>query len=204
MKKYGREAVERFQAPNNPLDTAGRRVGIEFNKNRRFINTLDCHRLMEYVNSETPETSDALMEKMFQAYFVEAKDLSNEEELRTVAISCGLEESKVAQILSGDKYRAEVLEYDELVKNRMRVSGVPFFIIQKEGSNARPVAFSGAQPADIISDQLVEVFESQVPKKLYLIINQTQILKTKYEGQRGYFPDSLNDSTCREYLKKDL
>lgn len=42
-----------------------------------------------------------------------------------------------------DKYRAEVMHKDNQMK-RMRVGGVPFFIIENQ-NGGRPVAFSGAQ-----------------------------------------------------------
>lgn len=42
-----------------------------------------------------------------------------------------------------DSYKAEVISKDEQMKG-MRVSGVPFFIIENQ-NGGRPTAFSGAQ-----------------------------------------------------------
>ena len=75
-RKYGPGVVARFSAPNNPLDVAGARVGITFNRNRRLIPTMRCHQLMEWVNKSHPEKANELMEKMFKSYFEDAVDVS--------------------------------------------------------------------------------------------------------------------------------
>mmetsp|Transcript_8643 Transcript_8643/g.12905 ORF Transcript_8643/g.12905 Transcript_8643/m.12905 type:complete len:181 (+) Transcript_8643:185-727(+) len=158
VAKYGREAIERFERPNNPLDVAGAKVGIQFNKGRRFINTVDCHRLVEWCNRENPQKSDALMQKMFHAYFEEAKDLSKRDELEAVATEVGLSSEDVGTVLGNkDMYRQEVIDADRQAKHSMRVSGVPYFII--ENCNGRPTAFSGAQPPEVIAEVLLESCE---------------------------------------------
>jgi predicted DsbA family dithiol-disulfide isomerase len=136
--------MERFNKPNNPLEIAGRSVGISFNKTRRFINTIDGHRLMEWCNQTHPDKANELMEYLFRAYFEDAKDLSDLHELVNVALSVGLPETTVKSVLESDQYRSEVLEADERSKRNLRVSGVPYFIVENN-NGGRPVAFSGAQ-----------------------------------------------------------
>lgn len=136
--------MERFNKPNNPLETAGRGVGISFNKTRRFINTVDGHRLMEWCNQTHPDRANDLMEHLFRAYFQDAKDLSSVHELVNVAKSAGLPEDIVKSVLESDQYRGEVFEADERSKRNLRVSGVPYFIVENN-NGGRPVAFSGAQ-----------------------------------------------------------
>ncbi len=157
--KYGPAIVERFNKPNNPLDLAGRNVGITFNKSRRFINTVDGHRLMEWCNRTYPEKSDQLMEKLFHAYFEEAKDLSSVEELSAIATSVGFNEESVNTFLQSDEYRSEVLQSDQRSKRALRVSGVPYFIIE-DNNGGRPMAFSGAQPPEVIAQALEEAQEN--------------------------------------------
>lgn len=102
MAKYGRAAIERFQSANNPLDKAGVRVGIQFNKERRVINTLDGHRAMEWCKAQSPDSADGLMEKLFYAYFVEAKNLCDQDVLVDVCVSAGLDGDAVrAMLLTG-------------------------------------------------------------------------------------------------------
>lgn len=153
--KYGRAAVERFSVPGNPLDVAGERVGIKFCRNRRFVNTTNGHRLMEWCNEKSPDKSNQLMTAIFHAYFEEGKDVSKIPELLTIATSVGLDAGATESMLVSNIYRQEVLQYDRQVKSQLRVSGVPYFIIESN-TGARPTAFSGAQPADVIAEILLE------------------------------------------------
>ena len=38
----------------------------------------------------------------------------------------------------------------------LRVSGVPYFIIESDNSDIQPIAFSGAQPVEVIKAALEE------------------------------------------------
>jgi predicted DsbA family dithiol-disulfide isomerase len=58
-------------------------------------------------------------------------------------------------MLSTDAHRQDVLQYDRQVKTQLRVSGVPYFIVESN-TGARPTAFSGAQPAELIAEVLLE------------------------------------------------
>mmetsp|Transcript_18471 Transcript_18471/g.37185 ORF Transcript_18471/g.37185 Transcript_18471/m.37185 type:complete len:178 (-) Transcript_18471:234-767(-) len=157
--KYGRAAVEKFGKPGNPLDLAGKKVGIEFDQKRRFVNTINGHRLMEFCNRNFPEKSNDLMEKLFHAYFEEAKDISKISELLSIASLAGLDTVAVEAVLQSNQLREEVLRYDHQAKTQLRVSGVPYFIIESNNGQ-RPTAFSGAQPPDVIAEVLMEAHES--------------------------------------------
>lgn len=134
---------------------AGRSVGINFNKSRRFINTINGHRLVEWCNQNSPEKSDELMENLFHSYFEEAKDISTTNELIDIAIKVGLNEQSVRDLYQSNELRSEVLELDQKAKQRYRVSGVPYFIVE-DSNGGRPVAFSGAQV--ILSLYLLIIF----------------------------------------------
>jgi predicted DsbA family dithiol-disulfide isomerase len=85
------------------------------------------------------------MEQLFKSYFEEAKDLSKIETLVSIARSVdGLSEDSVRSMLESDQFAAEVLQADQRSKRGLRVSGVPYFVIE-DNNGGRPVAFSGAQ-----------------------------------------------------------
>lgn len=153
--KYGRAAVARFSAPGNPLDVAGEKVGIKFSRSRRFVNTLNGHRLMEWCNRTNPDKSNSLMEQIFHAYFEEGKDVSKTDELVSIAGSVGLDPAAVGAMLATDEFKQDVFQYDRQVKTQLRVSGVPYFIVESN-TGARPTAFSGAQPPEVIAEVLLE------------------------------------------------
>jgi hypothetical protein len=69
-----------------------------------------------------------------------------------------------------------VISKDEYARNKLRVSAIPFFIIERNrnevGGDNRPVSFSGAQPSDLISDQLTNAASDNVRrKKLFVFFN---------------------------------
>jgi|EP00908_Phaeocystis_cordata_P025289 predicted DsbA family dithiol-disulfide isomerase len=153
--KYGPAAVARFDAPDNPLDRAAGKVGISFNKQRRIIRTGDSHRLVEWCKATQPQTVDPLMEALFKAYFEDARDLSKREELVACAAACGLDGEAAGKALDSDAYQREV-DAKATGWSRQGVSGVPFFVVHPASGAGQPVAFSGAQPCEVIAEVLAE------------------------------------------------
>ena len=157
--KYGEDKARTFTEPGNPLDVAGEKVGIRFNKSRRIIRTAQSHRLVEWCKKVEPAKEDALMEALFKAYFEEASDLSKDDELIKCCVSVGLDPTAAADMLKSNDFRSEVVT-KAMSWTQRRVTGVPFFIIHPpegaNGNSSKPVAFSGAQPAALIAEVLQE------------------------------------------------
>lgn len=152
--KYGADKARLFTQPNNPLDQAGSKVGLTFNPTRRIIRTQDSHRVVEWCKEVAPDKEDALMNALFNAYFTEARDVSRHDELLTCATSCGLDAAACKQMLKSDRYKREV---DAKAKSwsRQGVSGVPFFVVHPP-NGGKSVAFSGAQPPELMAEVLTE------------------------------------------------
>lgn len=149
-KKYGPAMAARFSSPDNPLTQAGRKVGINFNPARRVISTLRCHVVVDHVNKEFGiDKGNELMKVLFRCYFEEAKDVNN----KAILLDCVAEvlgdacKVAFAPLLDDETLASQVRAKDHLVKTRMRVSGVPYFII---GANA----LSGAQPPEVIAEAI--------------------------------------------------
>ena len=157
-KKYGRSKAEQFTAPDNPLTRAGSKVGITFNPSRRIIRTEASHRLVEFCKEVAPDKEDMLMEEMFKAYFEQGKDLSKHEELLACATASGLDSSSVLEMLESERFRREV-STKARSWSQQGVSGVPFFVIYPKSGDGQPVAFSGAQPPEVIENVLREQIE---------------------------------------------
>lgn len=150
--KYGAERTAAILKPGSPLDIAGQRVGIAWNRNRRVVNTISAHRLMEWCNSNHPDKADALMEAMFHGYFVECKDLNSNEILVNFAVGLGLSKEPVESVIAGDSFKDQVLAKDNHAKRSMRISGVPFIIFEKDKQTLD--VLSGAQPPEAFIDIL--------------------------------------------------
>ena len=142
----------RFAAPDNPLSQAGNKVGIAFNPSRRLIPTLRPHVIMEHVNKvHGVDKGNELMKVLFRKYFEEAIDVSVPSHLLDACAEVfGPELRESFTVALGDEAIASsVKAKDQFAKSRLRVSGVPFFII---GDNS----FSGAQPPELLAEVLRE------------------------------------------------
>jgi predicted DsbA family dithiol-disulfide isomerase len=158
--KYGEEMMKNFASMKGSLQTAGAKVNIAFNDKRNIVQTKDAHRLMEWTNTKYGNTvGDELMEEMFKEYFEKGSNISDQ----SVLLECvtrvqALDRVEAATVLSDEQaYKETVL--DKIRSSRtMKISGVPYFIVENQHKGRRPYGISGAQPADVLSDVLQESF----------------------------------------------
>lgn len=158
LSKYGPEAIARYGKPGNPLDLAGAKVGVTFNPTRRVVQTIKSHQLMHFCDLNQPNKSAELMDILFRKYFEEALDVSNINVLVDAAVEVGFNGDEARAVVIGDKYRSEVMQNIRYAQNDLRVSGVPFVLIESAKKGKKPISFSGAQPADVIQEQLEYVY----------------------------------------------
>ena len=151
--KYGPRAGAMVDDPNNHLNRAGKAVGINFTSKRRIYPTIKAHALMEHVKSKDNDTANKLMEEMYKTYFEEAKNINDKNVLADVASRVGIDKAEAEEAIDNPDLIETVKQLDSMAKGGYRVTGVPFFIIEPK-TGGRPIAFSGAQPPDIIAEQL--------------------------------------------------
>mmetsp|Transcript_26620 Transcript_26620/g.49721 ORF Transcript_26620/g.49721 Transcript_26620/m.49721 type:complete len:189 (-) Transcript_26620:1785-2351(-) len=162
-KKYGPSAAERFHDPDSPLKVMGRKVGIEFNNDRKVVDTKKAHALMEYIKEQCGnDKANQFMEDLFHAYLEEGKDINDETMLVETAVrntnDNGISADDARRAMGPDHVK-QILIQDRQNKYKYGVSGVPFFMIHpnnNDDDNSRPVAFSGAYPVEVIAEQLQE------------------------------------------------
>lgn len=138
-KGGGRVPLEQFFAAPRERGAA---VGLTFNFEaiEKAPNTLLSHRLV-YI---TPEPQrGALLDALYAAYFEFGRDIGDRDVLVDVAAAVGLDAAETWTQLAGDVGAAEVMA-DVAFARQVGISGVPFFIFNER------VAFSGAQPPDVI------------------------------------------------------
>jgi predicted DsbA family dithiol-disulfide isomerase len=87
-----------------------------------------------------------MKERLMRAYLTEGELISDAATLERLALEVGLPVDEVNDVLSSDRYAAEVRE-DERTATRMGINAVPFFVVD------RAVGASGAHPPE----QLVEL-----------------------------------------------
>lgn len=146
-KKYGlskETATQRIEQ----ISALGRAEGIDFKyATTRFTNTMDAHRLTKFVQDTYPELADALIEKLYNAYFCDNQELADHKVLLDIAESCGLKHDDIHSILESDKYKDVVLAEEQEASSN-GIHAVPLFIV-----NDRYV-LSGAQPFDVMKSVL--------------------------------------------------
>lgn len=150
-RKYGL-TPEQAHAAQARLVGLGAEVGIEF----RFDiahpgNTFDAHRLLHLAANHGLQ--DATKERLFVAYFSEGAPIGDHETLVRLTGEVGLDPNEVRVVLAGDAY-ADAVRADERAAAELGVSGVPFFVIDRE------LAVSGAQSSEVFRDVLDEAWRA--------------------------------------------
>lgn len=150
-RKYG---MSREQAIENTdrVAASGEKAGLAFAFDKVIpTNTFDAHRLIQFAAQHGKQ--DEMEERLFSAYFMEGKHISNKETLLAIAKELGLDASEV---LNSDAYTKEVRK-DEADAQSLGVRGVPFFVFDMK------YAVSGAQPVDVFTQTLQKVWEEAHP-----------------------------------------
>ncbi|HUC67178.1 MAG TPA: DsbA family oxidoreductase [Stellaceae bacterium] len=111
-------------------------IPFAFDRIRRTPNTRDAHRLVRYAAAEG--RADPMVEALFQAYFIDGRDIGNRGTLAEIAGEVGLDHRAAALWLDSPADRAEVLAEDRGAR-RLGINAVPCFIFD------RHYAVSGAQ-----------------------------------------------------------
>jgi len=145
--KFG--SLERSRQLDTQVAEAAAAAGIEIRHDRmqRTPNTVDAHRLIRWAGEQGRQ--DALVDRLFQDYFVEGRDVGSRAVLGEAAEAAGLPLVGAEAYLASDAGRAEVIADDEGVR-RAGVNGVPTFALDQH------VLFSGAVPAETFAEALAK------------------------------------------------
>ena len=133
-----------------PVRAAGKAESIpfEFEKTSISPNTLDAHRVIRWALAEGVQ--DAVVERLFQLYFIEGANLTDKTVLADAAVEAGIDRAVVEHLLAGDTDKAETLA--EIAKiQHMGVTGVPAFIVGNR------YAVMGAREPEVIAQAIQEV-----------------------------------------------
>ena len=125
--KFGGE--ERAKQIYNMIRDAGQGVGIpfEFDRIKRTPNTIKAHRMIRFAGRAGLDGEVA--EMMFRRYFLEGRDIGDDEVLCNIAGECGLDRDATQAFLAGSEGEEEVRkEHDFAVS--LNIDGVPCFIIE--------------------------------------------------------------------------
>ena len=111
-------------------------------------NTVDAHRLILWAQ----EQGQALLEALYDAYFVQALPVFTVDDLIPIVAQAGLDAAAARAVLASDAYREQV-EADQRLARDFGANGVPFFVFD------RAYGISGAQPAEVFAATIAKARE---------------------------------------------
>jgi len=123
-------------------------LSIDFEGMKRTPNTVDAHRLIHWAGIESKQ--NAVVDALFHAYFVEARDIGDHAVLADVADGIGLDASLVLKLLATNE-DTENIRARDTHSREMGVNSVPTFIVA--GQHAVP----GAQPPELWAKVIAEI-----------------------------------------------
>lgn len=161
---------EHVKAIGQTIKAAGAEEGIAFNfeAQEKTPNTLDSHRLIRW--SESAGCQPEIVEALFQAYFIEGRDIGDATVLSEVAGACGMDAGLVAELLGKDTDLDLVREEDTLARE-MGISGVPTFLINDS------FMIGGAQDPETLCRLFLKVVEKEEARAAQGIALQEQMRK---------------------------
>ncbi|MCX8953716.1 MULTISPECIES: DsbA family oxidoreductase [unclassified Ruegeria] len=143
----GKDGAVRAYAPVvEHAENAG--LKIDFEGMKRTPNTLDAHRLIHWAGIEGKQ--NAVVDALFDAYFVQARDIGDPEVLADIADSAGMDAAVVMKLLKSDADREDIRNRDTHSRE-MGVSSVPTYIV------ANQHAVPGAQPPEMWEKVIAEI-----------------------------------------------
>jgi len=123
---------------------------------------MKSHRLVKFAKDRHHVDTGISNAAIFTALYEKGKNVSLTDTLVEIAkddLGLDLSEEDLRQYLDSKENEAEVEAEIERGRRMYRISGVPFFVIQKEGGDEPPYGLSGAQKSETflnIFDDLLE------------------------------------------------
>ena len=112
-------------------------------------NTLDAHQLLQL--GKERGIQDAVIERLYRAYFSEQRSVFEQDSLVTLAGEAGLDEGEAREVLERDAY-VNAVAADVREARSLGVSGVPFFVLDGR------YGVSGAQAVEVFTEALTTVW----------------------------------------------
>jgi len=142
------------KAMSETLRAAGLEEGIafDFDSIERRPDTIDSHRLIRW--AAAVGLQDAVVERLFQAYFTEGRDIGDPAVLEYLAADVGMDSVQVAELLAEDTDRAQV-EREAALAGEMGITGVPTFIF------ANRFVLSGAREAEVLAKVIDKALDAE-------------------------------------------
>jgi predicted DsbA family dithiol-disulfide isomerase len=121
----------RLRAANDALKAAADAVGAPLNLDAatRIPSTIDAHRVVHWAASYG--LAEAIIDALFQAYFVDGQDIGSADVLVSTAESKGLDPNEIRERLATDEDRKLIRDFHAAAA-RLGIQGVPVAIFNRK------------------------------------------------------------------------
>lgn len=145
-QKYG-SSPEQSAANREMIRARAAEVGfiMATSDQSRIYNTFDAHRLLHWADLEGRQA--ALKHALFDAYFTEGRNPSDQDVLVTAAEKAGLDGAVAREVLSSSRYTDDVRRAEQLWRSR-GINAVPAVVIDGR------YLISGGQPPEVFDRAL--------------------------------------------------
>lgn len=151
-QRLGTDSAVRARQQQVRQAAASAGVELDLARIRTMPNTADVHRLFQQVaRSASPAQQDALLERIFAAYFVNGENLGDSQTLRSLARDAGVSPSDIEHCLRGDGTPFTG------APGAPPVQSVPSFVFNGTGT------LSGAQPVDVLEGTIYRLLSLTDP-----------------------------------------
>jgi predicted DsbA family dithiol-disulfide isomerase len=143
--------LQQFQ---QQLKENGKAAGITFKQHKTIAaETFTAHKLLHFAKEY--HKADAMEEVLFEAHFVNGKNIADVDFLVSLAEQIGLDKEKTRKILSEDEYDYEVKQ-DIMEAQNQGITGVPYYLFNNK------YAVSGAQPVELFAKALAQTYQETI------------------------------------------
>ena len=119
--------IERAKAMHEGAAMAGKEAGIDFNfDDSKVANSYKAHLLIQL--SKTKNLANEMEEALFEAQFLDGKNIDDEETLIQLAKSIGITEDEAKNALQSDEL-GYLVKQDMQLAAQLGINAVPFFVI---------------------------------------------------------------------------
>jgi predicted DsbA family dithiol-disulfide isomerase len=150
-RKFGNVAYAKQLEQRVAAAAAEEGLQFQFDRIERVPNTFDAHRLIWLAGRNNVQ--DAVVERLFRAYFIDAEDVGSPETLRRIGIESGLSAEAIDHLFRTDLGVGEVRAEEERARTE-GVTGVPTFFVDGE-----PIT-SGAHPPQLLAAMFAPALSS--------------------------------------------
>ena len=147
--------IEMAQAQVERIESMGRGEGLVFNYGTAHVtNTFDALRIAKLAQSKSNDLCNAYADRMYKAFFEENLIMADRDVIRRMAEEIGMDGEEVSRVLESGEFSDEVRQ-DEYEANRLGLSAVPFFAIN------RKYGIPGAVDARDMARMLLKAYDDE-------------------------------------------